>query len=162
MALLAGLCFAACTIERADVRTPSGEPPEADSTRVREAFDAVVRAIVAGDPATLDSLFHDSVTVFVGARSYAGRTSLSETPLPALLASTAERRLLTEGVRVRLTANFAWVTCGFRLEALQAGTPLSAGGVATIVFHRVAGRWYVLHAHLSGAEVGLPGLEQRR
>jgi hypothetical protein len=31
------LVAAACTVERADVRTPSGEPPEADTTQVRSA-----------------------------------------------------------------------------------------------------------------------------
>ena len=44
--LAVSISVAACTIERGDVRTPGGQPPEADTTRVRLTMEAIAAAFL--------------------------------------------------------------------------------------------------------------------
>jgi ketosteroid isomerase-like protein len=139
----------ACTIERGDVRTPGGQPPEADTTRVRLTMEAIAAAFEAGDLASLDTIYHDSVTVFEAGRADRGWANYREGHLVPELEALSERRLRIHDVRVRLARNTAWATYGFRLGAVRDGQEVDARGIGTMVFQSLQGRWRLVHSHTS-------------
>ncbi len=145
MALLAG----ACTIERGDVRTPSGEPPEADTARVRQAVEAIARAFEAGDLAALDTLYHERVTVFEGGGVDRGWSEYRDGHLAPEIAALQDRRFTLEEIQVRRAGSTAWVTFRFTLSAVHDAEPVSARGLGTMVFRKLGGRWRVVHSHTS-------------
>lgn len=149
-AALAALCAAGgCTIERADVRTPSGEPPEADTARVRKAMDAIALAFETGDLASLDTLYHDSVVVYEGGNVDRGWTRYRDEHLAPEMDALADRRLQFEDIRVRLAGTTAWATYRYTLDAVREGEPVSARGVGTMIFQKLRGRWRLVHSHTS-------------
>jgi ketosteroid isomerase-like protein len=149
LALVGVAAVTACTIERADVRTPSGEPLEADSVRVRKAVESVIQGFERIDLTALDTLYHDSVVVYdMGAvvRSWAeyrdGRL------LPELRA-LSDRRFRARDIRVRLADGTAWATFRFDFQAARDEQPIAASGAVTMVFEEVGGRWRIVHQHTS-------------
>ena len=148
-ALLVAALAAACTIERGDVRTPSGEPPEADTTRVRIVMEAIALAFNDGDLGALDTLYHDSVLVYEGGAIDRGWERYRNDHLGPELAMLAERRLVYEDIEVQRVGTAAWSTFRFTLQAVRDGQPLSISGVGTMVFRRIGGRWLVTHSHTS-------------
>ncbi len=153
---LAAVClvWTACTIERADVRTPSGEPPEADTARVRKVIDELARAFERGDLTSLDTLYHDSVTVFEGANVDRGWMAYRNGHLAPELVALGERRVRLDDVRVRLAGSTAWATYAYTLSATRDGERLAVRGVGTMVLRKLGGRWRVVHSHTSGAPSG--------
>lgn len=147
-------CSVACTVERGDVRTPSGEPPEADTTRIRANLAAISRAYQTGELSTLDSIYHDSVTVFEGGRIDRGWASYRDRHLARELEAMSDRRLDFADVRVNLVGGTAWVTCRYRLSGTRDGKAVASTGVQTFVFRRSRGRWQVVHVHSSAASRG--------
>ncbi len=150
----APLALAACTIERADVRTPSGEPPEADTAQVRKVVDEIARAFERGDLASLDTLYHDSVTVFEGANVDKGWLAYRDGHLAPELEVLVERRMQISDLRARLAGSSAWVTFSYRLAAVSDGQPVAARGVGTMVLRKLGGRWRVVHSHTSSVSGG--------
>ncbi len=148
---------AACTIERGDVRTPSGEPPEADTLRVLKVMDAIVVAFETGDVGSLDTIFHDSVTVYEGGSVDKGWTKYRDEHLVPEMRALADRRLQFDDVRVRLAGNTAWTTCSYTLSAVRDGEQLSVSGLSTMVFQKLAGRWRLVHWHTSVSRPGGDG-----
>lgn len=148
------LAFFACTIERGDVRTPSGEAPEADTLRVRKAIEDIASAFESGDPGTLDSLFHDDLTVYENGRVYTGWVAYRDQVVQPMLESLNDRRLRLTDIHVRLAGSTAWATCRFDLSADGSGQGLSVRGVGTAVFQRLAGRWRLVHWHASAGNAG--------
>lgn len=140
---------AACTIERGDVRTPSGEPPEADTTRVRMLIEAVADGFESGDLASLDSIYHDSVTVFEGGSVERGWPAYRDEHLAPEIRELSDRRLRFDEVLVRLAGSTAWATGRYTLSATRDGERVSADGLATMVFRKRAGRWRLVHVHMS-------------
>ncbi len=153
-AAAASLVATGCTIERADVRTPSGEPPEADTARVGKVVDEIARSFERGDLASLDTLYHDSVTVFEGANVDRGWLAYRDGHLAPELEMLAERRMQVDDLRVRLAGSTAWATFSYRLAAVADGEPVSARGVGTLVLRRLGGRWLVVHSHTSAVSGG--------
>jgi ketosteroid isomerase-like protein len=147
--LLAAILIAACTVERADVRTPSGEPPEADTTRIRLLVDLIADAYRTGDLAGLDTVYHEGVTVFEGGRADQGWMTYRDGHLAAELESLSERRLDFEDVEIRLAGSTALVTYSYTLTAVRAGEQIAARGLGTMLFRRFAGRWRLVHSHTS-------------
>lgn len=150
--LLAAIVVAACTVERADVRTPSGEPPEADTTRIRRLVDVIGEAYGSGDLVGLDTIYHESVTVFEGGRLERGWTTYRDGHLVPEIESLSERRLQFEDVEIRLAGGTAVVTCSFSLTARHDGELITTRGLATMVFRRFAGRWRLVHSHTSAGD----------
>ncbi len=148
MSLMATILLAACTIERGDVRTPSGETPEADTTRVRKAMQAIARGFVTGDLLSLDTLYHDSVLVFAGGSIGRGWVWYRD-QLAAEMEVLSERRMLYEDIRVRQSGSTAWATYRFTMEGLHDGNQISVNGLGTMVFQRLSGRWRLAHSHTS-------------
>ncbi len=147
------LFVAACTVERADVRTPSGEPPAADTTRIRAAIDVLARAIETSDLAALDTVVAEGVSVIVdGVVVAAGREDRDR--MLAHLEALDERRLRFDDIQVSLAGSTAWVTARYASSAVHAGAPSTRTGVATMVFTRRAGRWWLIHLHASGSSGG--------
>jgi len=151
--LLVGAAFTvgavACTIERGDVRTPSGVPPEADTLRVLRALDVISVAFETGDLAPLDTLYHEAATVYDGGRSYVGWPEYREDYFAPFMRRLTERRLRFNEVMVRLAGTTAWVTCRYAKDARREGRPYSESGVGTLVFQKLAGRWRLVHWHTS-------------
>lgn len=143
------LAVAACTVERADVRTPSGEPPEADTTRVRMLVDEIARAYETGDLAALDTIYHDSASVYEGGRVDSSWPAYRDEHLAAELAEPGDRRLAFDDIRIRLSGGTALVTCRYRLTAARQGEQIAVRGLSTMVFRRFGGRWRLVHAHWS-------------
>lgn len=143
-----------CTIERADVRTPSGEPPEADTARVRKAIEAFALAFQTGDLAPLDTIYHESVTVYEDGRLDQGWLEYRDQHLLPEIAALTQRQLQFEDITVRLSGVTAWATCRYTLQALRDGEPVLARGLRTMIFRKVAGRWRLVHSHSS---TGAPG-----
>jgi ketosteroid isomerase-like protein len=140
---------AACTIERGDVRTPSGEPPEADTVRVRKLIEAIAESFGTGDLAALDTIYHDSVTVFEGGSVDRGWRAYRDGHLAPELRALSDRRLRFRDVRVHLAGSMAWATARYDLSATAEGGTVSAEGLATFVFRKRGGRWRVVHVHTS-------------
>lgn len=151
LAVAAGVAAVACTIERADVRTPSGEPPEADSVRVREAIEAIATGFNRGDIASLDTIYHDSVTVFEDGSVVHGWTTYRDTHLVPELEALADRHLEFRDMKVRLAGSTAWAAGHYTLSAVYQGEEVSVRGVATLVFRRLGGHWRLVHMHTSSA-----------
>lgn len=143
--------MAACTVEHADVRTPSGESPEADSVRVRRTVEAIATAIEGGDLAALDSIYHDSVLVFEAGGVDRGWASYRDVHLAPELEALSDRRFRFDEITVRLAGSTAWVTCRYRVDAVHDGEPVSARGVATLIFRELGGGWRLVHIHTSSA-----------
>ena len=153
----AALCVGGCTIERADVRTPSGEPPEADTARVRKAIDAIALAFDTGDIAPLDTIYDEGVTVYEGGRVVRGWLQYRDGHLAPEIEALTDRKLRFEDISVRLAGNTAWATCRYTRQALRDGEPELAHGLGTMIFRKVAGGWRLVHAHAStGAPVDSP------
>lgn len=146
----------ACTIERGDVRTPSGRPPEADSTSVRLVAEAVARAYESGDLAAFDSLFSDSLTVFDGTRITSGRAGYIAY-LESQIRAVDQRRVVLQDITVELARNSAWATLGFTCKGTRDGEAIGVSGVGTMIFQRTQNRWQILHIHTSMA----PGDDER-
>ncbi len=139
----------ACTIERADVRTPSGAPPEADTAQVRKVVNEIARAFERGDLASLDTLYHDSVTVFEGGNVDKGWRAYRDGHLAPELDLLVERTMRISDLRVRLAGGSAWATFSYSLAAVADGRPVAANGVGTMVLRKLGGRWLVVHSHTS-------------
>ena len=149
-ALLSLLILAtACTIERADVRTPSGEPPEADTTRIRKAMDAVAEAFETGDLESLDTLYHERVLIYEWGSVSEGWQAYRDDRLEPELDEFENRRYLIEDRRIRLAGTTAWATYRYTVEAGPARDRLFASGVGTMVFQKLRGRWLIVHSHTS-------------
>jgi len=149
----------ACTVERADVRTPSGRSPEADTTVVRQAIAAVASAFATGDLAELDSIYHENVTIYEGGNVWQGWRSYRDGLLKPEIESLADRRLQFEDIRVRLAGTTAWSTCRFTLTATYSGTPIRSDGFATLVFRKLGDGWRIVHSHTSaraGSQAAAP------
>jgi ketosteroid isomerase-like protein len=149
--LTVSISVVACTIERGDVRTPGGEPPEADTTRVRLTMEAIAAAFESADLASLDTICHDSVTVFWEGRLERGWADYREHQLLPELEALSERRLRIYDVRVRLARNTAWATYGFRLSAVRNGQDVETRGAGTMILQNLQGRWRLVHFHTSEA-----------
>jgi ketosteroid isomerase-like protein len=150
--LAASIFVGACTIERGDVRTPGGQPPEADTTRVRLTMEAIAAAFETGDLASLDTICHDSITVFEAGRVQRGWADYREHHLLPELEALSQRRLRIYDVRVRLARNTAWATYGFRLSAVRDGQDVEARGAGTTIMQNLQGSWRLVHSHTSVAE----------
>ncbi len=150
--LAAILIAAACTVERADVRTPSGEPPEADTARIRRLVDLIAEAYQSGDLAGLDTIYHEDVTVYEGGRVDAGWIAYRDGQLALEIEGLSERRLDFEDLEIRLAGSTALVTCSYTLTAQRDGERITVHGLATMVFRRFAGRWRLVHSHTSTGE----------
>ncbi len=143
------LVAVACTIERADVRTPSGEPPEADTTRVRKVLDAIALGFETGELSALDTIYHDSVTVYEGGDAIIGWARYRDERLVPEIESLTDRHLRFEDVTIRLVGSTAWITCRYTRTAIRDGEDHAARGVATLIFRKLAGRWRLVHSHTS-------------
>lgn len=148
------LVAVACTVERADVRTPSGEPPEADTTAVRRVMETIALAFATGDLASLDTIYDENVTVFEGGRADAGWLAYRDGHLAPELESMSERRLHFENVRVRLAGSTAWAICRYTLTGVRDGEEVTAHGLGTMVFRKLLGRWRLVHSHTSSGGEG--------
>jgi ketosteroid isomerase-like protein len=146
------LIAAACTVERADVRTLSGEPPEADTTQVRRLLDVIADAFESGDLAALDTIYHEGVTVYEGGRVDQGWIAYRDGHLAPEIEGLSERRLAFEDVEIRLAGSTALVTCSYTLTAQRDAEGITAHGLRTMVFRRFAGRWRLVHSHTSAGE----------
>lgn len=150
LSVLATLVWvSACTIERADVRTPDGEPPEADTIRVRRAVEAIAAAFNAGDVRALDTLYHDSVLVYESGRIDRGWAAYRDEHLIPEIRELEDRELEFAAIDVRLADGTGWATVRYTLDAIHRGDTVSVRGVGTLVFQEVAGRWRVVHSHTS-------------
>jgi ketosteroid isomerase-like protein len=114
--LAAAAIVAACTIERGDVRTPSGQPPEADTVRVRKAIEAMAVAFEKGDLASLDTIYHDSVTVFESGSIDQGWIEYRDGRLAPQMNALRDRHLRFDQVRVHLAGSTAWASCQYALS----------------------------------------------
>ena len=146
--LLAFCLAAACSIERADVRTPSGQPPEADTTQVRATLDSFRQALVAGDLTAIDSLFAEEARVYMSGESM-GWARFRAAHLADTLEGASGRRLEFDDVAVHLADETAWATLRWTLSATRDGGPTTSRGVATFVLEKREGRWRVVHLHES-------------
>lgn len=146
---IALVVVAACTVERADVRTVSGEPPEADTIRVRRTIEAFARGWETGDLSALDSVVHDSLTVFDGAEIDRGWRAYREGHLASELGSREGRRFVVSDVRPRLAGSTAWVTFTYERSALRGDRPVELAGTGTAVLQKLGGRWRIVHLHTS-------------
>ncbi|NIW36754.1 MAG: DUF4440 domain-containing protein, partial [Gemmatimonadetes bacterium] len=99
----------------------------------------------------LDTIYHEDVTVYEGGRVDAGWLAYRDGHLRPELEALAKRRLRFEDVSIRLAGNTAWATCRYRLTAVRDGERVTADGLGTLVFRKFAGRWRVVHAHMSAA-----------
>jgi ketosteroid isomerase-like protein len=150
-AMLAAVA-AACTIERGDVRTPSGQPPEADSVAVRLAMEAVALAYESGDMSAFDTLYHESLTVVEGEQVISGRASYVADDLAPQIRSLDDRDCRLYDVRVRLARNTAWATYRFDLAGTRDGERVDTRGVGTMILQKFQGRWQIVHVHTSAVE----------
>lgn len=140
---------AACTIERGDVRTPSGEPPEADSIAVRLAMEDIARAYESGNLTLLDSLYHESVTILEEGRVRSGRSDyLADVVMPRI-SSLDERNCRLDEIRVRLAGSTAWATYRFVLGGRRDGEWIESRRLGTMILRKFQGRWLVVHMHTS-------------
>lgn len=145
---LLALCLgAACTIERADVRTPSGRPPEADTTQIRAVLETFRGAIVSGDLTPLDSLFSEDALVYASGRATRGWAEYRNGDLAESLEWLSERRLRFDDVAVHLADETAWATLRWTLMGVHDGAPATSRGVATFIFEKREGRWRLVHLH---------------
>lgn len=153
LALFAAVLWSAgCTIERADVRTPSGEPPEADTTEVRRAVERIAGALESGDLAALDTLYDDSVLVHEAGSATRGWARYRDGHLVPELRALSDRRVRFAGIRVRLVDGTAWATFDYRLDARRDGAPVTRRGVGTMIFEERGERWQVVYSHTSSRE----------
>lgn len=140
---------AACTIERGDVRTPGGQPPEADSVAVRLTMEAVARAYKSGDLGAFDTLYHESLTVLEGARISSGREDYLADYLAPGIRALDDRDCRFDDIQVKLARNTAWATYRFALAGTRDGQPVEARGVGTMILQKFQGSWRIVHVHSS-------------
>lgn len=146
---VAAVLSSGCTIERADVRTPSGEPPEADTTQVRKVMEAIARGFESADLLALDSIYHDSVLVFEAGIEDRGWLRYRDHHLVPELEALSDRRFVLEGIRVRRAGTTAWATFRYTFEAVHEDEAVSVRGVGTMIFQKLRGRWRLVHSHTS-------------
>lgn len=140
---------AACTVERADVRTPSGEPPEADTTQVAKVIDAVAEAFGNGDLSTLDTLFHPQVLVYEWGSVVEGWEEYRTNYLEPELSEFDDRLYTIEDRTIRIADGTAWSSYRYTVEAGPADDRLYASGVGTMILQKLRGRWVIVHSHTS-------------
>ncbi len=116
--------------------------------------EEIARAFERGDLASLDTLYHDSVTVFEGANIDRGWLRYRDGHLAPELEALAERQMRVSDLRVRLAGGSAWVTFSYRLAGVVDGGPVAARGVGTMVLQKLGGRWLVVHSHTSSVRGG--------
>jgi ketosteroid isomerase-like protein len=155
--LLVATILAACTIERGDVRTPGGESPEADTVRVRKAIEAIAHAFESGDLTGLDTIYHDSVTVFEAGTIDQGWVKYRNGRLTPEIEAIRDRQLLLDDIQVHLAGTTAWASCQYTLTGYREGEPISELGVATMVFRKSAGRWRLVVSHTSSRDLAEAG-----
>ena len=146
--LLAGtwLIVSGCTIERADVRTPSGEPPESDTARVRSVLEGFANAFVAADTAGLDTLLLEGVTVFEDGRAERGWRALLES---SQAHGRGARQLLLSDVNIEMAGGqLALATCRYSMTFAR-DTLHAEQGLATLILERSGAGWLLTHIHLS-------------
>jgi len=145
----AAIAFATCTIERGDVRTPGGQPPEADTTRIRTVLEELATAYSSGDAAALRALIADEVTFFVDGVDGRGAQAAIDS-LTAQRQRDGQRGLTFTGVDIELAdGETAWVVCRFTLIGDRAGESVGQEGRATLILERSEGRWILVHLHLT-------------
>ncbi len=147
--ILTALLLSACTIERADVRTPSGESPEADTTRVRQTIEAIGTAFETGRVAELDSIFHDSVLVFEFGRVERGWVAYRDGHLLPETRALSDRSLEFRTIDVHIVRSTAWATVRYTLSGRSESGRVGVEGLGTLILRRLAGRWQLVHVHLS-------------
>ncbi|HSG80677.1 MAG TPA: nuclear transport factor 2 family protein [Gemmatimonadota bacterium] len=145
----AGVAAAACTIERSDVRTPEGEPPEADSVTVRKVVEATATAFQRGDFAALDSLYHEGVAVFEDGEAFSGWAGYRDERVLPGYESVRELQVDLQAIDVRLVDSTAWVTCSYRIAGTRDGEPVAYRGLSTMILRKTGGRWLIVHVHNS-------------
>ncbi|MGD2152703.1 MAG: nuclear transport factor 2 family protein [Gemmatimonadales bacterium] len=143
------LIAAACTVERADVRTPSGEPPEADTTQVRRLLELIAESYRTGDLVALDTIYHEGATIYEGGRAERGWLAYRDNRLAVEIEELSERRLSFGDIEIRLADGTALVTCNYTLTARRDGEQVTTHGLGTMVFRKFAGRWRLVHSHTS-------------
>ena len=139
----------ACTIERADVRTPGGERPESDTTRVRKVIDAIARSFETGDVMSLDTLYHEDVLIYEWGSVTTGWPKYRDEHLLPELDAFENRRFIIEDRKIRLAGTTAWASFRYIMEAGPQNDRLFASGVGTMVFQKLSGRWVIVHSHTS-------------
>ena len=141
--------FAACTIERGDVRTPGGQPPEADTTRIRALLTRLAHAYAVGDTGTMRALIADDLTFFVdGAEGRGAGAALDS--LSAARGRLGRRDLELASVEIELADGVtAWVVCRFSIGGDPEGALPARQARATLIMERREGDWTLVHAHLS-------------
>lgn len=141
---------AACTVERADVRTLGGESPEADTTRIRQTVEAIAAAFKSGDLAAFDSIYHDSVTIFEDGVANTDWASYREEHLIPVLGTLVDPTVEFQDIRVRFSGfGTALVTCRYYTAGTYEGEAIELRGVATLIFRRLGSRWWLVHIHTS-------------
>ena len=127
---------AACTVERADVRTLGGESPEADTTRIRQTVEAIAAAFKSGDLAAFDSIYHDNVTIFEDGVANTDWASYREEHLIPVLGTLVDPTVEFQDIRVRFSGfGTALVTCRYYTAGTYEGEVLvevSGGGSITL------------------------------
>lgn len=148
------LLLAACTIERGDVRTPSGQPPEADSTTIRLALERLVDSYAASDAEGLRGLVTEDVTfVMDGARGRGASAFVGHLLAPQPVGmSDLDLRVAALDIDL-VDGELAWVTSRFPPGDVPVGT-VTVGTAATLIFERIDGEWKLVHAHFSRAYHG--------
>lgn len=155
--LALALLAAACTVERGDVRTPSGRAPEADTARVLSALQDLASALATADGAALDTLLAEDLTVFRDGRLAHGVSSALEVGGAVEGEALGGRRLLFRDVSIEIAdGQMAWASARYTLRSDRAGTAVGEG-VATLIFERAEGAWRLTHMHLSALAESGPG-----
>jgi ketosteroid isomerase-like protein len=155
--IAACVAVAACTIERADVRTTSGDAPEADSARVRQTIEAIATALERADLTSLDTILDDSILVIVGEENRGTTRRRGWQAYRGHLSDRLRRldsyRIELHDLTVRLAGrSTALATCRF---AIFQGGESSSHGFATGIFRRAGDNWRLEHVHVSSAKVVL-------
>lgn len=148
------LLLAGCTIERGDVRTPSGQPPEADSTTIRLALERLVDSYAASDAEGLRRLVTGDITFVIdgvrgrGASAFVGHL-LAPEPI-----GTGDLGLRIAALDIELVdGELAWVTSRFPSGDVPAGQA-TVETAATLIFERIDSDWKLVHAHFTRASDG--------
>lgn len=151
-ALALTLFVAACTVERGDVRTPSGRPPEADTARVLTALQDFAWALATADGAALDTLLAEDLSVFRDGRLAHGASAALELGGGVEGDASPSRRLLFRSVSVEIAdGQMAWASARYTLQASEPEEVAVEKGLATLVFERAEGAWRLVHMHLSAS-----------
>jgi ketosteroid isomerase-like protein len=140
----------ACTVERADVRTPGGESPESDTTQIRLTVQAIATALETGDLAAFNSIYHDSVTIFEDGVANSDWATYRDEHLIPVIESLVDPTVEFADIRVRFVGfGTALATCRYRTAGTYEGRAIEIRGVATLIFRRFGSRWRLMHLHTS-------------